>query len=78
MKIILKKTPKKPVIIEADGKKASFSGIGISFGAGKVNCVLAYKGLPIVGMSAARSGDWIDKMVSDHTDKPISQVTNIK
>lgn len=68
----------KPVIIEANGKKVPFSGIGISFGAGKVNCVLAYRGLPVVGMSAARSGDWIDQKVSEHTDKPISQVINIK
>jgi len=68
----------KPIMIEADGSKTPFSGIGISFGAGKVNCVLAYKALPVLGMSAARSGDWIDKKVSEHTDKPISQVTNIK
>ncbi len=68
----------KPSIVEANGKKVPFSGIGMSFGAGKVNCVLAYRGLPVVGMSATRCGDWIDKKVSDHTDKPISQVTNIK
>jgi len=68
----------KPVMIEKDGSKTPFSGIGISFGAGKVNCVLAYKALSVIGMSAARSGDWIDKKVSEHTDKPISQVTNIK
>jgi len=68
----------KPVIVEADGKTVPFSGIGVSFGAGKVNCVLAYRGLPVVGMSAARSGDWIDKKVSEHTDTPISQITNIK
>jgi len=68
----------KPVIIEADGKKVPFSGIGMSFGAGKVNCVLAYRGLAVVGMSAARSGDWVDQKVSEHTDKPVSQVINIK
>ena len=68
----------KPVMIEKDGSKIPFSGIGISFGAGKVNCVLAYKALPVIGMSAARAGDWVDKKVSEHTDKPISQVTNIK
>ena len=59
----------------------SFSGPFLTIhncGAGKVNCVLAYRGLPIVGMSAARSGDWIDSKVAEHTDKPISQVTNIK
>ncbi len=68
----------KPVMIEKDGSKTPFSGIGMSFGAGKVNCVLAYKAMKVVGMSAARSGDWIDKKVADHTDRPISQITNIK
>jgi len=68
----------RPVMIEEDGKEVPYSGLGISFGAGKVNCVLAYRGLPIIGMSAARSGDWIDQKVSDQTDTPVSQVTNIK
>ena len=54
----------KPVIIEEGGKKVPFSGIGISFGAGKVNCVLAYRGLSVIGMSVARAGDFIDKKVS--------------
>ena len=68
----------RPVLIEEDGSESPYSGIGVSFGAGKVNCVLAYKGLPIIGMSAARSGDWIDKKVSDQTDTPVAQVTKIK
>jgi len=68
----------RPVLIEEDGSESPYSGIGISFGAGKVNCVLAYKGLPIIGMSATRSGDYIDKKVSEQTDTPISQVTSIK
>ncbi|MCD6435536.1 MAG: hypothetical protein J7L15_04040 [Clostridiales bacterium] len=68
----------RPVMVESDGKESPYSGIGISFGAGKVNCVLAYKGLQILGMSATRSGDWIDQKVSEQTDTPISQVTNIK
>ena len=67
-----------PSIIDSDGKRIPFSGIGISFGAGKVNCVLAYRGLSVVGMSAARSGDWIDKKVSEQTDAPLTKVTNIK
>ena len=67
-----------PSIIDADGKKVPFSGIGMSFGAGKVNCVLAYRGLSVVGMSAARSGDWIDKKVSEQTDTPLAQVINVK
>lgn len=68
----------RPVLIEKDGKEVPYTGIGISFGAGRVNCVLAYRGLQVIGMSASRSGDWIDKKVSEQTDTPISQVTNIK
>jgi len=68
----------RPVMIEPDGKESPYSGLGISFGAGRVNCVLAYKGLPIVGMSINRGGDWIDRKVSEQTDIPISQITHIK
>lgn len=68
----------RPILIEADGTESPYSGIGISFGAGKVNCVLAYKGLPIIGMSATKSGDYIDQQVSKQTDTPIAQVTSIK
>jgi len=66
-----------PTITEGD-KTFNFSGIGISFGAGKINCVLAYKGMPIVSMSSMNSGDWIDNTVSSETGKPISQVTSMK
>lgn len=68
----------RPIVVELDGTESPYSGIGMSFGAGKVNCVLAYKGLPIVGMSATRGGDYIDKKVSEQTDTPIAQVTSIK
>lgn len=55
----------------------SFSGPFMTIhncGAGRVNCVLAYKGLPIIGMSVSKAGDFIDKQVSIQTDTPISQV----
>jgi hypothetical protein len=68
----------RPTIIEDDGTVVPYSGIGASFGAGRVNCVLAYKGLPVIGMSVARSGDWIDKQVSEQTGVPISQVLSTK
>jgi len=67
----------RPVVVE-DGVEYPYSGIGVSFGAGRVNCVLAYKGMQITGMSVARSGDWIDQKVADATDTPISQVTSAK
>ncbi len=68
----------RPTITDIKGKEIPYSGIGISFGAGKVNCVLAYRGLSVVGMSCARAGDWLDSKVSDQTDVPLTQVTSIK
>lgn len=67
----------RPSMIE-DGNEIPYSGIGLSFGAGRANCVLAYKGLQVIGMSVARSGDWIDQQVSEQTGVPISQVISIK
>lgn len=67
-----------PSVTLADGKRIPFSGIGISFGAGKVNCVLSYRGLSVVGMSAARSGDWIDMKVAEQTGVPLVKVTSVK
>lgn len=69
--IILSENPKA---IDSEGKEASYSGIAFSFGSGRTNCVLAYKGIQIVGFSIAFGGDKIDKLVSDQTDTPISQV----
>jgi hypothetical protein len=68
----------RPVITEEDGTVVPYSGIGVSFGAGRANCLLAYKGLPVIGMSVARSGDWIDKQVSEQTGVAISQVISAK
>ena len=67
----------RPSMIE-EGVEIPYSGIGLSFGAGKANCVLAYKGLQVIGMSVARSGDWIDQQVSEQTGTPISQVIATK
>lgn len=68
----------RPVYIETDGTESPYSGLGISWGGGRVNCVLAYKGVKVIGMSAARSGDFIDKNVSADTGVPLSQVTSYK
>ena len=68
----------RPVIIEEDGTEIPYSGIGISFGSGRANCVLAYRGLSVIGMSAAYAGDRIDQQVALHTDTSISQVTTKK
>jgi hypothetical protein len=68
----------RPTTKDADGKELPYSGMGVSFGAGRANCVLAYKGMQIIGMSVQRSGDWIDKQVSQQTGVPLSQVMNKK
>ncbi|MFW6025655.1 MAG: hypothetical protein ACOCRX_04870, partial [Candidatus Woesearchaeota archaeon] len=68
----------RPVIKEKDGKESPYSGIGLSCGAGRVNCVLAYKGLKVVGMSSNKAGDWIDNKVAEQTSTPIAQISNIK
>ena len=68
----------RPSCKDSNGVEIPYSGIGISFGGGRVNCVLAYKGLQIIGMSVSRSGDWIDKQVSGQTGAPISQILRKK
>jgi len=68
----------RPVLIEKDGTEAPYSGIGISFGSGRTNISLAFKGMPILSKSLEIGGDWIDKKVSEQTDFPQSIITNIK
>jgi hypothetical protein len=68
-----------PTIIDPnDGKEYPFSGLGISMGAGKINCVFALKGIQLIGMSCGHSGDFIDKQVSEQTGSPLSQVITKK
>ena len=67
-----------PSIIDSEGKEVPYSGVGVSFGAGRSNCVLAYKGLQVIGVSSIKAGDYIDKQVSEQTNTPISQVISKK
>lgn len=67
----------RPSMIE-EGVEVPYSGIGLSFGGGRSNCVLAYKGLQVMGMSVCRGGDWIDQQVAEQTGTPISQVVATK
>jgi len=68
----------RPVIKDKEGNEIPYSGIAISWGAGRTNVVLAYRGLQILGMSCNRGGDYIDKKVAEQTDSPISKVIHIK
>jgi hypothetical protein len=68
----------RPTLIDTDGTEVPYTGLGISFGSGRVNAVLAYKGMTAVGMSASRSGDWIDREVASQLAIPQAKVTAYK
>lgn len=68
----------RPVAKQSDGTDVPYTGLGLSFGAGRANCVLSYKGMTVVGMSCARSGDWVDKQVAEQTGVPLAQVVSAK
>ncbi len=72
--VILSERP----IMKEDGQDVPYSGIAMSFGGGRTNCVMSYRGLPVLGCSVAYGGDRIDKQVSEQTGIPISQVMSIK
>jgi len=47
-----------------------YTGIGMSWGAGMVNCCLMSAGEGILHWSTTRSGDWIDQMAAISSDAP--------
>ena len=65
-------------IIYSECQKEKFSGISYSFGAGMVNCVMAWRGVEACKFSTARSGDFIDNSVADSLDIVSNRVTSIK
>ncbi|MCF8019788.1 MAG: hypothetical protein K9L62_10295 [Vallitaleaceae bacterium] len=65
-------------IIYADCAKEKFSGIALSFGAGMMNCVVAYRGVQALSFSTSRSGDWIDREVASSLGLISNRVTSIK
>ncbi|MEZ0227067.1 MAG: hypothetical protein ACAI25_00460 [Planctomycetota bacterium] len=58
--------------------KAPFSGIGISYGAGMTNLVVAWRAKKLFEISIARGGDWIDEQVSKVRNVPVGKVTHEK
>lgn len=56
----------------------SFTGLGISFGAGMTNICLSYYAVPVTTFSVARGGDWIDRQVAQATGTPVDRVTSTK
>jgi actin-like ATPase involved in cell morphogenesis len=65
-------------VVYSELAENSFTGIGISFGAGLTNVTAAYFAAPIVSFSIARGGDWIDEHASKATGMPKEQVCSFK
>ena len=64
----------RPSIKNEENIKIPYSGITCSFGGGRVNCVLAYRGLQIMGMSTSRclSKDFL--VLTDNGCKKIQDI----
>lgn len=56
----------------------SYSGIGLSLGAGMANVSLAWRGMPVLEFSMQKCGDWIDKGVAEKLNEIPNVVTQIK
>lgn len=56
----------------------SYSGIGISFGAGMVNLCFSLYGVPVFSFALVNSGDWIDKMAAKATGEDETYINKEK
>ncbi|MFW5924288.1 MAG: hypothetical protein ACOCSP_01665 [archaeon] len=65
-------------VIYSELANESFTGLGISFGAGMTNVCLAYYAVPVMKFSVARGGDWVDQQAAQATGTPVDKVTSIK
>lgn len=65
-------------VIYSECANEKFSGIGLSFGAGMMNCACGFKAVEAFTFSTSRSGDWIDNNVANDLNITPNRVTNIK
>ncbi|WP_247010089.1 hypothetical protein [Halorientalis litorea] len=65
-------------VIYSELANNSFTGLGISFGAGMTNVCLSYYAVPVMKFSVARGGDWVDEQAAQATGTPVDKVTSIK
>lgn len=64
------------VLSELAGEE--FTGLGLSFGAGMVNVCLSFMSVPVLKLSVAKGGDWIDQQVAMAVNETASRVSAIK
>ncbi|MCK5850573.1 MAG: hypothetical protein KAH23_06620, partial [Kiritimatiellae bacterium] len=67
----------RPVAEDDDGE-APFSGLAVSCGAGMMNICFAWKKMPLINFSVARSGDWIDQQTAKTVGMDVSAITRFK
>ena len=65
-------------VVYSELAENSFTGLGISFGAGMTNVCLSYYAVPVTKFSVARGGDWIDQQAAQATGTPVDKVTSVK
>lgn len=65
-------------LVYAELSSKSYTGIGISFGAGMVNLCFAMYGAPIFSFALVNSGDWIDKQAAQATGQSVSFINKQK
>ena len=65
-------------IIYSQCQNDQFTGMAFSFGAGMTNVCLAYKSIPVISFSVARSGDWIDEQTALSLGTVPNRITKIK
>ena len=68
----------QPKATAPDGKEKLYTGIGISFGAGMTNLVVALQAKKTFEISVGRGGDWIDQSVARVRNQQVTIVTNAK
>ncbi|HLY75081.1 MAG TPA: hypothetical protein VKU80_13250, partial [Planctomycetota bacterium] len=66
------------LIVFAELKDQSYTGIGISCGGGMFNVCVSYKGVPAVTFATSRGGDWIDESVANALGLPVPLVAAVK
>jgi hypothetical protein len=65
-------------IIYSECAEDNFTGLALSFGAGMVNCVVSFMGVPALTFSLARSGDWVDEQSAKAVGKTAGQMQVVK
>ena len=65
-------------LVYAELSEKSFTGVGISFGAGQVNVVFSLYAAPVFKFSIVNSGDWIDRQAARATGETVAFINREK